>query len=183
VVAESSEKITGWEHIESALDEIHACNEDYSAFLNREFDELDSLCQSLMSSEKVAKPSTAEQNDCAPAAPISRAAEELAAMQKEFQALRCELSRYGDQLSEQKSMSDTRQNQWADDLRQMRSMLENLVRQTTESKRRAEAPAAAKPQSAVAAAASGDPVLESILAQFEVLQQDRLFRRPDNAEQ
>jgi hypothetical protein len=183
VIAESSEKNTGWDRIKSALEEIHACNEDYSTFLSREFDELDSLCQSLISSEKAADNAAKERPESAPAATIPGAAEKLAAMQQEFQALRGELARHGDLLSEQKSMSDARQCQWADELRQMRTMLENMFRQTAEGKRRAEPPAAAKPQSTVAAAASGDPVLESILAQFEVLQQDRLFRRPDNAEQ
>ena len=65
----------------------------------------------------------------------------------------------------------------------MRTLLEGLTRQIAERRRQAESSPAVKPTSGVAAAASGDPVLDSVLAQFELLQQDRLFRRSETAEQ
>jgi hypothetical protein len=113
VVAELTENIGGWERITIALDEMRVCHEENLAFFSGVFDQLDSLCGSLLSREQ---------------------------------------------------------------------QLEYLTRQIAESRRQAEPSPAVKPPSGVAAAASGDPVLESVLAQFELLQQDRLFRRSETVE-
>ncbi|MGD0653915.1 MAG: hypothetical protein ABSA16_06185 [Thermoguttaceae bacterium] len=113
MVVELTENIGGWERITSALDEIRVCHEENLAFFGGVFDQLDSLCVSLLSREQ---------------------------------------------------------------------QLENLTRQIAESTRQAESSPAVKPPSGVAAAAPGDPVLESVLAQFELLQQDRLFHRSETAE-
>jgi hypothetical protein len=85
-------------------------------------------------------------------------------------------------LAEQKRSSDTGQNQWSEELRQMRSMLESLTGQIDEGKVPVESSPAVKPESGVGAVALTDPVLESVLAQFEVLQQDRFSRRLEKAQ-
>ncbi|MGA2798782.1 MAG: hypothetical protein ABSE63_14470, partial [Thermoguttaceae bacterium] len=105
---------------------------------------------------------------------------ERAAMEQELASVGNKTAEIAELLAEQKRMSDPQQGQWAEEMRQMRALLENLTRQITENKRQVESSPAVKPQSGVAAVASGDPVLESVLAQFEVLQQDRVFHRSES---
>jgi chromosome segregation ATPase len=274
VVAELTENIGGWERITSALDEIRVCHEENPAFFSGVFDQLDSLCGSLLSREQQVEKRGAERRESISAPDaiennrwdsllkkleedraeirgeqqsvqqqivrLAAAAEDLTAARSEFQAVRGELARQGEELTavrsrtlaasqeveesiknkirdveqqqsllekeraamekglesvgnraaeiaellaEQKRLSDTQQNHWEEDLRQMRTLLEGLTRQIAERRRQAESSPAVKPTSGVAAAASGDPVLDSVLAQFELLQQDRLFRRSETAEQ
>ena len=105
-----------------------------------------------------------------------------AAMEKELAAVGNKAAEIADLLAEQKRMSVPQQGQWAEEMQQMRALLENMNRQIAQSKRHAESSPAVKPLSGVAAVASSDPVLESVLAQFEVLQQDRVFRRSEGGE-
>jgi septal ring factor EnvC (AmiA/AmiB activator) len=107
---------------------------------------------------------------------------ERAAMEKELASVGNRATEIADLLAEQKRMSAPQQGQWSEEMKQMRALLENLTRQIAESKRQVESSPAVKPLSGVAAVASSDPVLESVLAQFEVLQQDRVFRRSESGE-
>jgi chromosome segregation ATPase len=268
VVAELTENIGGWERIERSLDDIRACHEESLVFFDGVFDQLDSLCGSLLSRQREmqrqdtisasvaadnnrwdslrkefeedrAEIRSAQQGVQQQIVRLAAAADDLAATRIEFQAVRGELARHGEELTavrsqimaasqeaeagvknkihdleqqrsllenertamekgfesvekraaqmaelldEQKSVSDARQDLWAEDLRQMRTLLENLNRLIAEGRRQIESSPAVKPRSGVAAAAASDPVLASVLAQFEVLQQDRLFRLSDTAE-
>ena len=112
--------------------------------------------------------------------------QQQALLEKEREAMEKELASVGNKaeeiaglLAEQKRASSPQQPAWAEDLLEMRAMLENLTRQVAQERRQAEPSAHVNPQSGVAAAANSDPVLESVLAQFEVLQQDRIFRRSE----
>jgi chromosome segregation ATPase len=104
-----------------------------------------------------------------------------AAMEKELASVGNRAAEIADLLAEHKLTSAQQQGQWAEDLRQMRALMENLSRQFPQNKRQAES-SPPKSLSGVAAAASNDPVLESVMAQFEVLQQDRVFRRAESGE-
>ena len=64
----------------------------------------------------------------------------------------------------------------------MRTLLEGLTGQIAEKKRQSDSAPAVTAPSGVAAVALNDPVLESVLAQFEILQQDRLLRRSETTE-
>jgi chromosome segregation ATPase len=103
-----------------------------------------------------------------------------AAVEKELASVGDRAAEIADLLAEQKRMSAPQQGQWAEEMRQMRALLENMVRQTAQGKRQAEPSPDLKPISRVAAVATGDPVLESVLAQFEILQQDRVLRRSES---
>jgi chromosome segregation ATPase len=273
VVVELTENIGGWERIKSALDEIRACHEDSQSFFSGVFDQLDSLCGSLLSREQqIEKQAAKQRNNNSATEPVednrwdlllkeleddraelrgtqqtvkrqivqlTAVADDLAMARNEFQTVRGELARHSEELTtvrsqtlaatqeaessiknkildmeqqqsllekeravmetelesvrnraseitellaEQKRLSAPQQNQWAEDLQQMRTLLETLTRQITENKKQIEPLPAVKPASGVAAVALGDPVLESVLAQFEILQQDRFYRRSETAE-
>jgi chromosome segregation ATPase len=107
---------------------------------------------------------------------------ERAVMETELESVRSRAMEISELLAEQKRMSVPQQSQWADELQQMRTLLETLTRQITETKRQSESSPVVKPSSGVAAVALGDPVLESVLAQFEILQQDRFSRHSGTAE-
>lgn len=302
MVAELVENISGWDRVTSALDEIRVCREESQTFFGGVFDQLDSLCGSLLSRQQHFEKLAAQRGDNIPAtdavenqrwdsllkefeegraeirgaqqtaqeqiARLALAAEDLTAARNDFQTVRGELARHGEELSafrsqtlaasqevessiknkihemdeqrsllekeraamekavesnienkihdmeqqqsllekeraamekelaavgnkaaeiadllaEQKRMSAPQQGQWAEEMKQMRALLENMTRQIAENKRQVESSPAVKPRSGVAAVATGDPVLESVLAQFEVLQQDRVFRRSESGE-
>ena len=300
MVADLVENISGWDRVTSALDEIRVCHEDSQAFFGGVFDQLDSLCGSLLSRQQHIEKLGAQRRDNISAtddaekhhwdsllkefeegraeirgaqrtaqeqiARLAAAAEDLTAARIEFQTVRGELARHGEELTairsqtlsasqevessiknkiremdeqrsllekerearekaaesniknkihdmeqqqsllekersavekelasvgdraaeiadllaEQKRVSAPQQGQWAEEMKQMRALLENLTRQIADSKRQVESSPAVKPLSGVAAAASSDPVLGSVLAQFELLQQDRVFRRSES---
>ena len=300
MVAELVENISGWDHVRSALDEIRVCHDDTQTFFSGVFDQLDSLCETLLTRESNwQKPAAHAERRCLgnrdcpridrwdslireieagreefrgthqiaqeQISRISAAAEGLTAARNELQTARGELARQGEELSairsqsiaawqevrssikdkiremdeqrsllekeraamekaaesniqdkihdveqqqallekereamekelasvgnkaeeiagllaEQKRASGPQQPAWAEDLLEMRAMLENLTRQVAQERRQTEPSAHANRQSGFAAAANSDPVLESVLAQFEVLQQDRIFRRSE----
>jgi chromosome segregation ATPase len=300
VVAELVENISGWDSVTSALDEIRVCHEESQIFFGGVFDQLDSLCGSLLSRQQHIEKQAAQQRDNILATDavddqrwdsllkefeegraeirgaqktvqeqivrLVDAAEDLAAARNDFQTVRGELARHGEELTairsqtlaasqevessikdkiremddqclllekeraemekavesniknkihdmeqqqsllekeraamekelasvgnraaeiadllaEQKRVSAPQQGQWAEEMKQMRALLENLTLQIAQSKRHVESSPAAKSLTGVAAAATGDPVLESVLAQFQVLQQDRVFRRSES---
>jgi hypothetical protein len=84
-------------------------------------------------------------------------------------------------LAEQKRQIAQQQTQGSAELQHIRAMLETLARQNREieaSPPPAAEPAPPPPQAAKpATGAPADPVLGSVLAQFEMLQQDRARRR------
>jgi hypothetical protein len=63
------------------------------------------------------------------------------------------------------------------ELRQMKEILETMSKQVIETKRHPEPAPLARPPSGIAGVAMSDPVLGSVLAQFELLQQDRFGSR------
>lgn len=301
VVAELVENIGGWDRVRNALDEIRACRDETQSFFGGIFDQLDSLCETLLTRQRQVENPAAERSDNVLASGtagnnrldcllkefdagreeirgaqqtvqeqltrLAAAKEDLTAARNELQAARAELARQGqelsaissqsisasqevqssikdeirqmdeqrsllekecaamekaaesniqnkiqdverqqallenqraamemelasvgdkaariaDMLAEQKRISAPQQAEWVENLLQMRAMLENLTRQFAQGKRQVEASPPVIRQTGVAAAASADPVLESVLAQFEVLQQDRVFRRSETA--
>ena len=273
MVAELTQNTADWGRIQGALDEIRACHEESTSFFSGMFEELDSLCQSLLSQEQqLEKQTVMRQNEHAVSEAVvndrwetllkqfeddraeirhaeqvvqeqllqlTAIATDLASAQNEFQTVYGELAQHSaaleevdsqtlsaspepeadikhkirdleqqqsslekeravleteletvrrraaemaDSLAEQKRLAAQQQSQWTEDLRQMRIMLESLIREFTESRRQTDAPPRVAPASTVGAVASADPVLESVLAQFEILQQDRLRRRAGNVE-
>lgn len=73
-------------------------------------------------------------------------------------------------------MSD-QQTAWAEELRRMRRLMETLVERQSASASASPPPPAEKPVAIEPASPSGDPALDSVMAQFEMLQRDVARRR------
>lgn len=110
--------------------------------------------------------------------------QDRAVLEKELEGVRNRAADLAESLSEQKRLAVQQQTQGNAELQRMRVLLENLARQESFGRPNREiepsfpvetaAPPVSKPESPAAAA---DPVLGSVLAQFEMLQQDRARRR------
>jgi chromosome segregation ATPase len=110
--------------------------------------------------------------------------QDRAVLEKELEGVRNRAADLAELLAEQKRLATQAQSQGATELQRMRQLLENLARQEAfarhdhadpgEAAVEAVVPLVAKQEPAAAAA---DPVLGSVLAQFEMLQQDRARRR------
>jgi septal ring factor EnvC (AmiA/AmiB activator) len=108
--------------------------------------------------------------------------QDRAVLEKELESVRSRAADLTESLSEQKRMAQQQQTQGAAELQRMRELLEDLARQEAFARHPhgnepapAEPPTIAVPKSD--APSAGDPVLGSVLAQFEMLQQDRAKRR------
>lgn len=103
-------------------------------------------------------------------------------MEAELELVRSRAAEMAELLAERKQSDDPRQNQWVEELGQMRTLLESLTALIVESKKQPDAVSPVKPPTGVAAVAMNDPILESVLAQFEILRQDRVLRRAETLE-
>ncbi len=105
--------------------------------------------------------------------------QDRAVLEKELEGVRNRAADLAESLAEQKRLAVQQQNQGNTELQRMRVLLESIARQNIEidlSPVQVEAvvPLVPKPE---ASAPAPDPVLGSVLAQFEMLQQDRARRR------
>lgn len=116
--------------------------------------------------------------------------QERVVLESELDMVRNRAAEMAETLAQhQQQMADERQ-QWTQELKQMRRLLETLSSHGLEHPAPAEAPrtrvapprTAAKPaEEAAAARQGGDPVLGSVMAQFEMLQKDIVRRRKESA--
>ena len=119
-------------------------------------------------------------------------------LESELESVRNRAVEMANTLAEQKREAAQQQNQWADEIKRMRRLLEDVSHRLADAVPAATGSAAASaappPTAAAASAASApyaataankaapsgeDPVLESVLAQFEMLQRDLARRRAD----
>jgi DNA repair exonuclease SbcCD ATPase subunit len=111
--------------------------------------------------------------------------QDRAVLEKELEGVRNRAADLAESLAEQKRLTTQQQTQGNAELQRMRQLLETLARQETFARQNHEiepspspiepvVPLVAKTEPQTAAA---DPVLGSVLAQFEMLQQDRARRR------
>jgi chromosome segregation ATPase len=105
--------------------------------------------------------------------------QDRAVLEKELEGVRNRAADLAESLAEQKRLAVQQQTQGNTELQKMRLLLESIAHQNLEiepspSPVESVVPLVSKPEPAVAAA---DPVLGSVLAQFEMLQQDRARRR------
>jgi chromosome segregation ATPase len=99
-------------------------------------------------------------------------------LEAELETLRCRTAELAESLEEQKRRASDQQTQWVGELRQQRALLATLATRLTEQKLAAvQPPAATRGASRAASGGDGDPALESVLAQFEMLQKDVARRR------
>lgn len=101
--------------------------------------------------------------------------EERAVLETELDAVRTRTAELADTLDEEQQRAAGERRDWAEELRQMRELLQSLSDRTT-----GPAPALATPDVAAEPPErddSQDPVLDSVMAQFEILQKDLARRR------
>lgn len=99
-------------------------------------------------------------------------------LEAELETLRCRTAELAESLEEQKRRASDQQTQWVGELRQHRALLATLATRLTEQKLAAvQPPAATRGTSRATSGEDGDPALESVLAQFEMLQKDVARRR------
>jgi chromosome segregation ATPase len=102
--------------------------------------------------------------------------QERTQMESELETVRNNAAKTAEALAEQKRLAAQQQAEWAAELKRMRRLLENVaarmddgMTEATADKRPSEPAASA---AALAAVAGCDPVLDSVVAQFEMLQKD-----------
>lgn len=103
--------------------------------------------------------------------------QDRAVLEKELEGVRNRAADLAESLAEQKRLAAQQQSQGNAELQRMRQLLESIAKQNRESEPAASMESAAPVVSKPEAPASADPVLGSVLAQFEMLQQDRARRR------
>ncbi len=103
-------------------------------------------------------------------------AQERATLETELDAVRNRAAELADTLDNQRQQASGERKDWAEELRQMRQLLESLGQRGAIALPGAAAPAAAASEPAEAED-SQDPVLDSVMAQFEILQKDLARRR------
>jgi chromosome segregation ATPase len=105
--------------------------------------------------------------------------QERKGLEAELEAVRGRAAELADALAEQKRQLAQQQASWAEEFKRIRLLLEVMGGRLTEG---IHAINPAKPEPArklapATTAAAGDPVLESVMAQFEILQKDVARRR------
>lgn len=100
------------------------------------------------------------------------------ALENELELVRMRAAELAESLAEQSRQIAQERAQWSDELKRMRRLLETLVRsQHAPVTGGDEESAIAEPGSAPSRAAKEDPVLCSVMAQFQMLQKDLARRR------
>ncbi len=102
------------------------------------------------------------------------------ALENELELVRMRAAELAESLAEQSRQIAQERAQWSEEIQRMRRLLETLVSaQPAPAARDEEQPAAAEPaRTAAAARPTGeDPVLNSVMAQFQMLQRDLARRR------
>ncbi len=100
-------------------------------------------------------------------------------LENELEAVRGRAAELSETLAEQKRQMETQQADWRQELRQMRRLLEMMARRQFEQQendegRQSSQSAADAPETP---ATPSDPVLDSVMGQFEMLQKDLARRR------
>ena len=109
--------------------------------------------------------------------------QERAMLEAELEAVRNRVAEMTEALAEQKREISEERVRWTDEIKRLRRILESLADRPVghESIAPREAQAAHEPPAASVAACDPDPVLDSVMAQFEMLQRDLARRRKQPA--
>jgi chromosome segregation ATPase len=111
-------------------------------------------------------------------------------LETELETVRNRAAEMAETLAEQRRQSAEERKQWTQELKRMRRMLEMLSAHRFEhqaapgpepARGESRDPAGPSPEAAAAPAPHGDPVLDSVMAQFEMLQKDLARRRKATA--
>jgi len=103
--------------------------------------------------------------------------QERSELEHELESVRYRAAELAEALAEQKREMSDQQTAWAEELRRMRRLMETLVERQLASASASPPPPAEKPVAIEPASPSGDQTLDSVMAQFEMLQRDVARRR------
>ncbi len=105
--------------------------------------------------------------------------QERAALEQELEAVRNRAAELSEALNRQKRDGEEQQRQWSEELKRMRCMLQEVLYRVTERPEEPACPAPTGPTPQPAASGAQnvvDPMQDSIMAQFEILQNDAAQR-------
>ncbi len=184
------------------MEEIRASHDDLDRFLTNVFDQLGSLCAELVEhadsrlAESQNRPATTKPaaEDAATRDALQQQLRQMTARQAlmeeekkeleaELETVRSRAAEMADSLTEHKRLLGQQQTEWAGEFRRIRSLLEgfpNRLAEVMPSAREVDQPMEREPVMRAAtphAAKANDPALESVVAQFEMLQRDMARRR------
>jgi hypothetical protein len=221
VPADLSSISTEWDSVQESLVTMRAAGDDFEAFFDQTFGELESMCKVLDQHEQCLQDSAREhlgessQGDGEKDSQLARQLQESnqqqaelqqqqALLEAELESVRGRAAQTDRLLGEQRKDAATQQSEWAAELKNMRTALEQVS--TKIDSRPTYSPPAVSPTEAVPTeampmeampvaqndnaannagnnaddAANDDAVLDTVMAQFQMLQKD-VARRRENA--
>jgi Skp family chaperone for outer membrane proteins len=207
VSVDISNTLSEWDVARDALAEVRAVGDDFEKFFNETSAELESMGRLLQQHEQRARQPGAEHCEGAPrqdggelASMLDESREINAALERQQATLEAELESVRRRaaetdllLAEQRKDAAKQQTNWAGELKEMRATLEQLSNRISSEGPASErsivegavvsAPVPDQPQAGARNQSDGgsdDVVLDSVMAQFQMLQQD-VARRRENA--
>lgn len=183
--------------IRAAMAEIAAGCDQSEQFFTRLFDDLDALLANLAQQHQawLDQHQSAGKESESLREQLQRFERQQAAweqdrvaMENELEVVRNQAADLSEKLAEQKRQLETREAEWTQELREMRRLLEMMAQRQFEQHESADnrqpaACAAAAPAGGAVGDSPGepatpdDPVLDSVMAQFQLLQKDLARRR------
>ncbi len=106
--------------------------------------------------------------------------QERSALERELEAVRNRAAEMNEAMVQQKHDAELQQSQWSEELKRMRKALQQMAHRLAKCNEEAAAPPSAVANSRSLEAhvnPAPDPVLDSVMAQFEVLRKDVARRR------
>jgi len=200
VTVESLEHLTGWGCLHAALEEIRASHRDGEKFFAEVFEQLDLMAAELCGQTKeLAQRAAQECRQTAAAAEnherqiaeqVQQMAQQQSLLEQERMRLELELetvrnraAELSESLAEQKRLWERQQAVWTDELKRMGCLLESMPRRLAEVLPAALSVQQEPGRKAVSPhipAAAADPVFDSVIAQFQLLQKDLARRRANS---
>lgn len=170
---ETSESYRG--EITRMADDLSATRHELAAAREELVAQRNLLCQVPVQAASAADPEICERLDRLERE-RSELAQERALLEAELDTVRTRAAELADTLDDERQRASRERNQWTEELRQMRQMLQSISEREMTPALPAGTPAPAIAEPAQAEAAQ-DPVLDSVMAQFEILQKDLARRR------
>ncbi len=212
--ADLSSISTEWDSVQESLVAMRAAGDDFEAFFDQTFGELESMCKVLDQHEQCLQDSAREhlgessqadgEKDSQLTRQLQESNQQQALLEAELESVRGRAAQTDRLLGEQRKDAATQQSEWAAELKNMRTVLEQVstkISSQPTSPAPAVMPTEAMPVEAMPVeampvaqnnnasnnandnaddAASDDAVLDTVMAQFQMLQKD-VARRRENA--
>ncbi len=157
--------------VRNALGAVCAVHDDYAEFFDGVFSRLESMSDVVHSREEELKNLRQQQQQWE---------QERSALERELEVVRNRAAEMSEMLVQQKRDAEQQQSQWVGELKRLRKALQEMAHRMDDRDNDREEISYAETNATPApvhAAAAPDPVLDSVMAQFEVLRKDVARRR------